>query len=51
MKKTNKKTLNVDVRDEKIINEELYVGMIVSDADITNQYGLSMLYNLSLIHI
>ncbi len=45
MKKTNKKTLNVDVRDEKIINEELYVGMIVSDADITNQYGLSMLYN------
>ena len=45
MKKTNKKTLNVDVRDEKIINEELYVGIIVSDADITNQYGLSMLYN------
>ncbi len=45
MKKTNEKTLNVDVRDESVINEELYVGMIVSDADITNQYGLSMLYN------
>lgn len=47
MKKTilGEKSLNVDVRDEQLINEELYVGMIVSDVDITNQYSLSMLYN------
>lgn len=46
MKKTNvgERALNVVVRDKSFIGD-LYAGIIVTDADITNQYGLSMLYN------